>query len=273
MSTQGDHPVYPNPSVTHVVLEVRFPSTTTDLTTAETALRTGVRERFPLADRTATQNVTFDLGGGVPTVESGALLRFQSRDRTQTVVVAPDAVTIETTEYLGFEWYRELVRGPIQVVASTLQPDAILGMGHRFIDEIRVPDPAPVDWRRWVDASLLAASDLPVDSGLDAPDAWLGAMTYRTGADTALTLRHGPMDGPGVTSENTTRRRAVPASGPFFLLDWDSRWTPQIAPEFTADTVLERCEALYAPVRAMFHHLTTTDLVRHFETPPPNGAP
>lgn len=273
MSTQSDHPVYPNPSVTHVVLEVRFPSTTTDLTTAETALRAGVRDRFPLADRAATQNVTFDLSGGPSTVESNALLRFQSRDRTRTVVVAPDAVTIETTEYLGFDWYRELVSGPIEVVASTLQPDAILGMGHRFIDEIRVPDPAPVDWGRWVDASLLAASQLPTASGLDAPDAWLGALTYRTGAETALTLRHGPMDGPGVTSENTTRRRVASENGPFFLLDWDSRWTPQVAPEFTTAAVLDRCEALYAPVRAMFHHLATTDLVHHFETPPPNGAP
>jgi uncharacterized protein (TIGR04255 family) len=273
VSTQGDHPVYPNPSVTHVVLEVRFPSTTTDPATAEAELRAGMRERFPLADRTVTQNVTVDLGGGGSTVESGTLLRFQSRDRTQTVVVAPDAVTIETTQYLGLAWYLDLIRAPVEVVASTLQPDAIVGMGHRFIDEVRVPDPAPVEWGRWIDSSLLAASALPQASGLDPADAWFGAVTYRTGADTTLTLRHGPMEGPGVKSENSMRRSPAPANGPFFLLDWDSRWAPEVAPEFTADAVLERCEALYAPVRSMFHHLLSDELVHHFETPLPNGAP
>lgn len=273
MSTQGDHPVYPNPSVTHVVLEVRFPSTTTDLTTAESALRKGLGERFPLADWTAAQSVVIDLGAGASKVDTTALLQFQSRDRTQTVIVAPDAVTIETSEYLGLEWYLDMIRSPIEVVAQSMAPAAVLAMGHRFIDEIRIPAGGPDDWSHLLDPALFAASGIAADAGVDPPLGWQGTIAFNTSEESTLTLRHGPMNGAGVVPNGVTRRREQPPPGPYFLLDWDSRWTPRTAPEFDAEAIIARCADLYAPVRSMFHHLVSSELVQVFANSNHEGTP
>jgi len=252
-------------------MEVRFPPTATKHADAEAKLRAGLRADFPLVEKAAQQSLVVDLAGGSGHMETQLLLRYSSRDRTASVAVAPDAVIIETTRYLGFDWYLDLISGPIGVVADTLQPDGITGMGHRFIDEVRVPDATEaIDWSHWIDGSLLTPSQVPEDAGLSAPDAWQGVMNYRTSSESTLTLRYGPMDGVAVPASGSIRRDGPPPSGPFFLLDWDSRRAPEVAPELTVDEVLSQCETLYRPVRAMFHHLTTDHLrevfsIRHQE--------
>ncbi|MGI8755989.1 MAG: TIGR04255 family protein [Acidimicrobiales bacterium] len=270
MSNQGDHPVYPNPSATHVVLEVQFPSTATDPATAEAGLRAGLRDQFPLGERLAQSMVTIDLGNAASAVEQITMLRYQSRDRTRTVAVTPNAVTIETTEYLGFDWYCEFLRQPLDVLAEVLQPDGIVGMGHRFIDEIRVPGGAPADWSEWIDPLLLAPSRVPAAAGLDAPASWRGSVEYRTSDETTLTLRYGPSDGPVVLG--TPASRTPVPQGPCFLLDWDSRLRPSTAPEFTAEGAIEQCVRLYKPVRAIYHHLTI-DKLRSVFAADPEGTP
>lgn len=261
MSTRGGYPVFANPPVKHVVLEVRFPSTTVEPAVADAGLRAGLHDQFPLGDRASQQTLAVDLGGGGTQMQMVELLRYQSRDRTRSVAVSPEAVTIETTEYLGFDWYLNFVRKPLAVVAEVLSPDGILSLGHRFIDEVRVSDESkPIDWSRWIDARLLAPSLVPVDAGLDAPAGWLGSMSYQTSPEMALTLRYGPMQGSGLLALGAVGVPGPSNEEPFFLLDWDSRWTPRTAPEFSAAAVIEHCKELYRPVRRMFHHLITDDL-------------
>lgn len=270
MSNQGGHPVYPNPSATHVVLEVQFPSTATDPATAEAGLRAGLRDQFPLGEQLAQSMVTIDLGQAASAVEQIKMLRYQSRDRTRTVAVTPSAVTIETTEYLGFDWYCEFLHQPLSILAEVLEPDGILAMGHRFIDEIRVPGDNPANWSEWIDPLLLGPSRLPREAGIDAPASWRGSVEFRTSHETTLTLRYGPTDGP-VLLGTPANRTPVP-QGPCFLLDWDSRLHPNTAPEFTAEGVIEQCVRLYTPVRAIYHHLPT-DKLRSVFAADPDGAP
>lgn len=259
MPVQPERVVYPNPSVAHVVLEVRFPPTLVDGGEAAAGLRTGLREDFPLVDQV---HPAIALGapeaGAMPVMNS--MFRHQNRDRSQTVAVLPEVVIIETSTYLGFDWYLEFIRGPLDVIASVLQPDAVLTIGHRFIDEVRVPDTGdPQDWSEWIDPCLLAPGQLPSAAGLSEHVEWQGSTVYRTGPDTSLTLRYGPQNAPTVIPTTSEHQRPGPA-GPFFLLDWDSRWTPATAPEFTTDEVLRGCQELYAPVRAMYHRLTSDRL-------------
>lgn len=265
MSTQADHPVFPNPSIALVVLEVRFPPTTTKPDVAQAELRAGLRQHYPLAEQFALQNLTVDLASGGNQLESGLLLRYSSRDRTASVAISPDAVIIETSRYLGFAWYQELLREPIRVVADVLQPDGIVGMGHRFIDEVRVPSKAgPIDWARWINGELLAPSRIPEAAGAPAPSSWQGLIHYQVSPESALTLRYGPSAAAAVPANGSTRRERPAPPGPMFLLDWDSRLTPAVVSELTVDHVLDQCASLYEPVRAMFHHLTTDDLRAEF---------
>jgi uncharacterized protein (TIGR04255 family) len=271
MPIQGNHPVFPNPSVKHVVLEVQFPSTMIDPAEADDGMRAGLRDQFPLSDQTTQQTLAVDFGGGTQ-IQSVVLLRYQSRDRTRTVAVSPETVTIETTEYLGFDWYLDFLRKPLGVLADVLRPDGIVGMGHRFIDEVQVPNKgAPIDWAQWIDARLLAPSLVPIDAGLDAPIDWHGSMNYQTSTETTLTLRYGPMQSSATNSAGAGGRSAPAPADTSFMLDWDSRWTPAVVPEFTAEAVLEHCTELYGPVRTMFHHLISDNLREVFFAPFPEG--
>lgn len=267
MSTHGGHEVYPNPSIALVVLEVRFPPTTTEQREAQLGLRKGLRADFPLFEQAVEQSLSFDSPAGGGQLESRLLFRYSRRDRTASVAVTPEAVVIETTEYLGFEWYLDFIRGPLAVVAEVLDPDGVSSIGHRFIDEVRVPHAdGLIDWSRWIEHTLLTPGLLPLDAGLSAPERWQGAISYQTSAEATLTLRYGALEGAAVPANGATRREDPVPSGPFFLLDWDSRANPTVTPEFAVDDLLHRCAELYEPVRAMYHHVTTDALREVFLT-------
>ncbi len=273
MTTHHDQPVYPNPSVALVVLEVRFPPTTTTPEQAQERLRAELRAEFPLAEQFTEQRLTVTSAGTAP-AGARTVSRFGSRDRTSAVAVSTDVLVIETTRYLGFEWYLDFLRGPLAIAIDVLAPDGILALGHRFIDEVRVPDDAnPVDWSRWIDGALLAPSALPALAGVAAPEGWQGLINYQTTPESTLGLQYGPAVGTVIAESAAIRRDGATPSGPYFLLDWDSRWTPRAAPEATAETVLTQCRALYEPVRAMYHRLATDDLRRVFASAPTEETP
>lgn len=271
--TTNHQPVYPNPPVTLVVLEVQFPPTATTPEQAQERLRAGLRADFPLAERLTEQTLTVT-SAGTAAGETRMLFRFSSRDRTSAVAVRANVLVIETTRYLGFDWYLDFLREPLATAIDVLAPDGILALGHRFIDEVRVPDDGnPVDWSQWIDGALLAPSALPASAGVPAPESWQGVVSYFTTPESTLALRYGPAVGTVIADGAATRRDGPTPSGPYFLLDWDSRWTPPVVPEATTETILNRCADLYEPVRAMFHHLTTDDLRRVFATPPTEETP
>lgn len=270
MADDRAHDVYPNAPFALIVLAVEFPLAPLPEATLA-SLREELRTSFPLVQQEQHQRVVMQAGLGIQQ-EIRDVPRFTTRDRTMAVAVTPDSVVIETTRYLGFEWYLDVVREPIATVAEVLQPDAILAIGHRYIDEVRVPAPdGTIDWARWLDPALLAAAHLPTDAALPEPHGWQAMINYQTAADSTLTLRYGPAAGAAVPAEGATRRKRPPLTGPFFLLDWDSRWQPSVAPEFTADEVLARCADLYAPVRKIFHHISTDELRGVFAEPPEAG--
>ena len=102
------------------------------------------------------------------------------------------------------------------------QPNGVLRIGLRYIDEIRVPgiDSAPGDWRGYIDEHLLAATDPAFIPASLRPSEWLGLVQYQTAPDSMLTLRYGPQSGYAVDSEGPTRRRDPHPRGR------SSCWTP-----------------------------------------------
>ena len=264
----GRIPPFPNPPLVLTVLEIRYPELSEGFSdSARRQMDEAVRDRLPLLESVVEEQVNVSVGGPAPALPSfrrRAFPRFSTRDRTTALLVKPDALVIETTAYEGWaESFQPLVAEVVRAMERISQPNGVLRIGLRYIDEIRVPgiDSAPGDWRGYIDEHLLAAADTAFIPASLRPSEWLGLVQYQTAPDSMLTVRYGPQSGYAVDPEGPTRRRDPHPPGPFFLLDSDSYWHDETeVPEFDADWICERCDLLHQPVSEFFQIVVTDKL-------------
>ncbi len=96
------------------------------------------------------------------------------------------------------------------------------------------------------------------------PTVWTGAAQYQLGQDRYLVLRYGPQaahPGFAVNPDGPLRRPEPRPVGPFFLLDFDASWKPSVVPHWDSNILLETCDELRHPVRALFDGVLTERLV------------
>jgi len=172
------------------------------------------------------------------------------------------AIVIETTAYSNFETFRDIV---MQVVDARSQVSSIVGLeriGLRYVLEIRVPMGVDgrVDWTNWIDDQLLGPQRL-APGGLSLTE-WQGAAVYREAQPgKSLIVRYGPGVGQALDQSYHLRRVTAPQTGPFFLLDIDSFWTPSGSiPEYNRDALITTFQDLYGPAQGVFQDMLTARL-------------
>ena len=210
--------------------------------------------------------ITFQLSAGnaltAPNAPSpfaaAAGLRMLNRDRTASVTLTAASLVVETSTYVQFEQYREIVRAALEALGAVDEIPGMQRVGLRYLDEIRIPGvERPSDWTPYVHDALHGPIGL-----LDATArVTQGLVEYEVGDNRQLVMRYGASSGWAVDPTGPVR---VPESsdGPFFLLDIDSFWTaPQdLLPEYSLDAVISVCNELHAPVRTLFEASITDKL-------------
>jgi len=263
--SQRNRPPFPNPPLALTVLEIRYPELAESISPrAQQQLRDALHDRLPLIETITEDQVEVALGRHMPaSLQRRAFPRFFTRDRTTALVAKNEALVLETTAYAGWENFRLAIQDILEAFQDVSQPDGVLRLGLRYIDEIRVPgiESAPGDWCGYIDDHLLAAASREFIPPSLKPALWQGLVRYRTEEDSTLVVRYGPQQGYAVDPSGATRRHNPPAPGLFFLLDSDSFWQPDEVPEFRADTLLERCDRLHAPIREFFEIAVTDKLI------------
>lgn len=246
----------PNAPLVLAALEVKYPELTpTQAHTARPAVRDAVRGALPLTENINENIFAIGPDGPMPT-QTRTFPRFTTRDRTTALAITSQAAVLETTDYDGFSAFHSLIRLVMKAIEDAVQPDGIVRIGMRYIDEIRVPTVTelPGDWSGYIDHHLLAAvsPDFLAKTELQ-PKAWQGLVQYATGPDQVLQVRYGPQEGYAVDPKGPTRRKNPSRPGPFFLLDSDSWWEPSDeVPAFTAAMVSDVCTRLHPPLRHIF---------------------
>jgi uncharacterized protein (TIGR04255 family) len=253
----SDHKVYNHPPIAMVAVEVRHSGL--DPVSAEgfSTIRQRLRKSWPL--QVAAQDVTVDFGSSGPSPIITEYQRFTTRDRRSAIAIRPGSTTVETVDYKGWDDLRLALQTALKVRAEVSEPSGYERVGLRYIDEVRVPEPEePIDWSLWMHSALLAA-DPP--EGVDLPlTEWQGLTKFGPSDGHTIVLRYGPRNGYAVEPNGPLKRATTP-TGPFFLLDFDSFWeNPDVVPEFAPAELLDRCDRLHAPVRAMFEGLITDRL-------------
>jgi len=250
--------IYPSAPVVLVALEVRHPMVEPMSAAAIARAKKILRGATPLqeAQTIAGFAITPDGPAAQPTETAH---RFSSRNRSTAVTFRSGAVVVETTHYGQYEDLREVIELALRARDVAGQVDGVLRVGLRYIDEIRVPgDTDPLGWEEWVNPSLLGPAPLAAAHGL-TPAQWQGLAVFNGASDAQLVLRYGPSEGYAVDPGGQLRRPA-PAPGPFFLMDIDNYWAPDAVPDFDVAALLQRCDDLHRPVRALFESLITEKL-------------
>jgi len=253
--------VYPSAPLALVVAEVRYPPV------SDSALTMPVyrRIRDQLGGSWVIHNATsqtieagVDVSGPRASLRSEKFSRITSRERTRIITAKPESFIVEVVDYLRFPDFQNLLVLAAQAVENVLQPDGIVRIGLRYINEIPAPEQPP-EWSHWLDRSL-TAPELPRQLTLTD---WTGTARYQVSADQFLVLQYRPSAGPVVSPEGPLRRPRV-TEGPIFVLDFDSFWQPDDIPEFTSDRIGEVADSLHSPLRGLFDSLCQPSLLEEF---------
>jgi uncharacterized protein (TIGR04255 family) len=271
--TTDNHTSYIRAPIALVVTEIRFPGE------LGSAISTGVQRAFREAfgddwivelPQQPTLSVNLNnpswmppsIVSGPAQYPPGAILRLTLRDRTAAVALTAGTVSVETTNYANWPGFRAILEKAIGATTELLRPEGITRVGVRYIDEVRVGD-SP-DWLKWLSPDVQAPCAAQMVEYGWSPIAWNGMAQYGIGDDRQLVLRYAPQAQPPgfiVDPAGPLRRVGPPPAGPFFILDFDAFWQPSAIPSWIGDALLEACDQLRRPIRALFDQIITDHLV------------
>jgi uncharacterized protein (TIGR04255 family) len=270
--TAEDHEIYPHAPVALVTIEITFPGQ------IGTAVPAGVQRAIGdvLGDEWVPEPVVqtglaLNLSGPQPLMPqppnfpNSTILRFADRERGSAVALTAGSVSVETTRYRNWPQFRSTLEVAVRATEKLLRPAGVTRAGVRYIDEVRVPGVEGAGWNEWLSPTVLPPGfDSMVGAGWP-PVNWTGAAQYRLSEDRYLVLRYGPQAAqPGfvVNPDGPLRRPGPRPEGPFFMLDFDASWQPAVVPRWDSDALLETCDQLRHPVRALFDGIVTDGLVK-----------
>lgn len=262
-----EHDMYKHPPVALVTVEITFPGEMGG--TMAPALQRAVGEVLGddwFFEPLPTPRLSVNMFGAGPIEASSTgptILRFADRDRGSAVAFTSASLSIETTRYGNWPQFRSMLVTAVTAAEKLLRPNGVIRVGLRYIDEIRVPGDEP-HWDQWLSRSVLPPAFEAMNSSDWLAVNWTGAAQYGIGEGRYLLLRYGPQGGtPGfaVSPDGPLRRPGPRPEGPFFLLDFDASWQPVSVPKWDTAVLLQTCDELRHPVRALFDHLTTQRLI------------
>jgi uncharacterized protein (TIGR04255 family) len=259
--------VFPNAPLALVVAEVRFtdsPRLRQQATLDAAAI--ALEERFPFARQlTGVQFNLSNLGpGDSPPLEPPQFEQQQQRQMvltntssTESITVGPSSITYETTAYSEFDDLCTGVTVACEALIGANVHPALLRVGLRYIDEVRVPEPVTDlrAWDKWIDGSLVAP--LSIGPG-DVPVRAQGLVTFDLGKGRGLNFQYAALNQGAVVEPMFLKRKPF-EPGPFFVLDFDGfhDFSGEIPVPLDATVVADVLSAVHTPAGAAFQRAIT----------------
>jgi uncharacterized protein (TIGR04255 family) len=263
MVLDPNRPIYPRAPLKLVAFQLLFtPVPALDDAHQQQLLYGRLRSRFPILGAPPFVQLDMHPGGAQQTVRG---MRVVDRPRTQTIVVASDSLSVETSRYTRYEDFAELLGWVLGEVDAIGHLASTTRIGLRYIDEVEIDGAVhPQDWRPWINNELLVGG---IIDGYVTRD-YLTGVSLDVAANHRMAVRYGVVSQP-VVDPNGTLRIAQSPKGPYFLIDIDSFWqAPQDEfGEFNSDDVLAKCLQLHDPIRDIFERAITPELRERLATP------
>ncbi len=267
-----DREVFPNAPLKLVACEVSYQlAPGADLDAAKQPFYDEMEDRYPLPGHPPHLELRMDAGPNGPVQQVTAQgFRFLSRDKTRSIVAAPQALVVETSAYTRFEAFSATVAEAVEVLGRHLRIAVVERIGLRYIDEVPLASlPGDTFDGYFSDAALAATAQV---EGIGRPEESLTTVSYALGADCRVILRTGSVRQPVVTTNGPLLIKEA-STAPLFIIDVDSAWQATTTTPLAFDplAVSDMIAQLHRPVRTLFNHTITEKLrddVLRKEKPP-----
>lgn len=246
----AEYEIFANPPLKAMLGQVRFPPVLRIANmSALAAFQDDLRKEWP--EFAQEQQINFVIGPGVQQSQPGPqhIFRFTSADKVWNIVLAIDAVTIETTgagEYSSYDAFDTRFRQVWDALREHFTPAAVLRQGLRYVDHLEDGGRAPADWGRLINPDLMGPLAGPLADGLEQA---ISDYRFRYN-DTILVFKHGIIP-------------AGPENQPGYLLDFD-HFTDQPSEDVSTDAVMERFAGYHEQSYAFFRWCVTDEALEGF---------
>jgi uncharacterized protein (TIGR04255 family) len=253
--------VFPNGPLALVVAEVRF-TDSPRLRRQETldAVAIALEERFPFTNPLTGFKVNVEnVGPGIPPqFEPRHGVVLINPTSTESITVTPSSIAYETTAYSEFDDLCTGVTAACEALLGANVHPALVRVGLRYIDEVRVPEPVTDvrAWGKWINSSLIGPLSIGPD-GVAVRNAQ-GLVTFHLGDGRGLNFQYSALD-QGAVVEPLHLKRKPFEPGPFFVLDFDGfhDFGGEVAVPLDATVVADILSAVHAPTGAAFQRAIT----------------
>lgn len=244
-----------------VTAEIRLPY---EPLVNQSAVRDGfglaMRHRLPLLSTETT--VSVQMTNGDATSDMLQQMRAMSEERTQSVTLSANALSIESVEYEHFEDFRRLIDVSLDALAAVLPEARTSRLGLRYINEVRAPNIASTrDWGGWISEELLAPTRILPNHNVEG---LAGQLLLHLDEESRSLVRWGEVSGTTVLDPQSPLRVAQPEQSRFFVLDVDNFWEPATPSPVHKDQVLGRYDQLHEPAGRIFVSAMTENARRFF---------
>lgn len=179
--------LFANDPLRAAVAQVRFAATTS---LREEAVLAEVARRLPgyVAANAPMSQMTVPFGPGSFAITQHSPAQFRDEAGTTIVSIAPDSVSLETTDYPGWDVFSAGISGVLDALGDLL-PNHLTRVGLRYVNELMLPGAESAsDWHRLLDPNMVAfAGGERIGARVRRS---LEQLTLDMGDD-AITLRHG----------------------------------------------------------------------------------
>lgn len=186
-------------------------------------------------------------------------IRWVDASEQMMVRTSTNSISIETTDYPGYEAWRDLVRRALEWRMSYSEENiGIHSLDFTYIDEIRVPDVTPdkaTTWNRWINDDFIVPDVSSAIEGLDLVETRC-QHTYQRDHIT-LTVEYGPVDTPGGIWIPRPLRRKTATPSPYYSVR--SKADTIIQQETLPANVMKSLDAAHQVLSDLFDRVTTTE--------------
>jgi uncharacterized protein (TIGR04255 family) len=206
--------VFERPPLVLAVFQVQFSNLpeVTDGAYIE-PFRLAIEDQYPSVTPSKQLAVQLDLLSGQPRRSETTQWQFADKEADWTVVLAPNFLTLEARRYEHFEEFVSRLHSLMSHLAEHIRPKVGTRLGLRYINEMRVGTEKLSSIVRPELLGLLAVDEFERHAAQASQE-----MLLSFSEDQAIQIRHGFFPDGSVVQP---RPGEAPATGPFYLLDFD----------------------------------------------------